>query len=113
MTGEGQAGKAVLAGRYGTNLRWIVIWPVRVLNLPRKVNVVPGRPSGHEQGRAARAREVGAVSGGGAGLDLGHDSGTQEGDSADVSWQQGPLLDPEHARVQQLGLPDVLDDRVT
>jgi hypothetical protein len=88
------------------------LWLLPVLNLPGMVKGVPGSPAGHEQGRAARAGQVGAVSRGGAGFDLGQDSGAQARDGGNVAGQKGPLLDPEHPGMENLGLADMLDDRV-
>jgi hypothetical protein len=88
------------------------LWLLPVLNLPGMVKGVPGSPAGHEQGRAARAGQVGAVSRGGAGFNLGQDSGAQARDGGNVAGQKGPLLDPGHPGMENLGLADVVDDRV-
>src|SRR5215831_4963244 len=83
-----------------------------VLDFPGMVNGVPGGPASHEPGRPPGPAEVARRAGYRAGPDLREDRGADPGQRGAILGRKGPLLEPEHAGVEHLGLVHVLDDLV-
>src|SRR5215470_17509809 len=83
-----------------------------VLDFPGVVNGVPGGAAGHEPGGPPGPAEVTPRAGHHADPDLREDRGADPGQRGGVAGREGPLLEPEHARVEYLGFVHVLDDLV-
>src|SRR5215831_18826380 len=87
-------------------LRWLL-----VQDLPGMVEGVPGGAAGDEPGRATLAGKLFGRAGGGA-PDLRENPGPDPLDGGHILRREGPLLEPEHARVENLGFPHVGHDLV-
>src|SRR5262252_8799756 len=83
-----------------------------VLDFPGVVNGVPGGAAGDEPGGPPGPAEVARRTGRRAGPDLREYRGADPGQRLAVTGREGALLEPEHPRVQYLGLVHVLDDLV-
>ena len=75
------------------------------------VEGVLGGAAGDEPGRAPGAGKLFGRTGG-ADPDLRDNPGPDSLDGGDVMWREGPLPEPEHARVENLGVPDMGHDLV-
>src|SRR5215831_4003478 len=74
-----------------------------VQDLPGMVEGVPGGAAGDEPGRAPRAGKLSGRAGA---------AGPDSFDGGHVLRREGPLPEPEHARVENLGFPHVRHDLV-
>ena len=76
------------------------------------VEGVPGGAAGDEPGRAPRAGKLFWRAGGDTSPDLRENPGADPLDGGGVCWREGPRPEPEHPRVEHLGLPHVGHDLV-